>query len=245
MTENFRGYVQALYGFDAVVQRTADEEWDRQSPCESWKARDVVVHVAWACELFAQMSKGIPASVPATDEQTGVPAPSDDGHQMSPSVLSSYAALNESFLDGPIETWNRSRSLCIDALDQPGVPELITRSPWGETDMDSWVGFATWDPLVHTWDLARAVGQPVIVDAELCERALKRAQDFDAAQVVGAVSADTSSEDCDRPARYAPAQTELPITARAITTIPNTFHGSRRLLTLGGGSGGGDSRPSR
>lgn len=119
--------------------------------------------------------------MPATDDQTGVPAPSDDGHQMSPSVLSSYAALNESSLAEPIETWNRSRSLCIDALDHPGVPEPITRSPWGKTDMDSWIGFATWDPLVHTWDLARAVGQQAIVDSELCQRALERAQDFDAA----------------------------------------------------------------
>ena len=181
VTENFRGYVQALYGFDAVVQRTAENEWNRQSPCEMWKARDVVVHVAWACELFAQMSAGIPASVPATNDGPGVPAPSDDGHQMSPSVLAAYVEIDQRFVDDPLGSWNRSRSLCLDALDQPGVPEVITRSPWGETDMDSWLGFAAWDPLVHTWDLARAVGQPVIVDAGLCERALEQAQDFDAA----------------------------------------------------------------
>lgn len=181
MTENFRRYVQALYGFDAVVQRIRDGEWDHQSPCEAWNARDVVVHVAWGCELFAQMAQGVSASVPAKDDRSGVPAPSDDGYEISPLVLASYLAINERSLTDPIGVWNRSRSVCLEALDQPGAPQMVTRSPWGETDMDSWLGFATWDPLVHTWDLARAVDQQVVVDAELCERALEHAQEFDAA----------------------------------------------------------------
>jgi hypothetical protein len=61
--------------------------------------------------------------------------------------------------------------------------------------MDNWLGFAFWDPLIHTWDLAQAVDQPVIVDAQLCERALERAQAFDAEHNLrrpGVASAETS-----------------------------------------------------
>ena len=69
----------------------------------------------------------------------------------------------------------------VEALDEPGVGGLVTRTPWGEeTDMDSWLGFAFWDPLVHTWDLAEAVGQPTIVDLGLCELALPAARAHDA-----------------------------------------------------------------
>jgi hypothetical protein len=124
MTANIRAFVQALYGFDAVVQRMAEDDWGRPSPCDGWAACDVVVHVSWGAELFAGMARGEPASVPA-------------------------------LADGP-----------------PGLSR-------GETDMDSWLGFATWDPLVHTWDLAMAVGQPVVADPALCEQALEHAIRFD------------------------------------------------------------------
>lgn len=36
---------RAINGFDARVQVTPDSAWMNQSPCEEWKARDVVAHV--------------------------------------------------------------------------------------------------------------------------------------------------------------------------------------------------------
>ncbi len=36
---------QTVAGFDQRVQATADTAWTNQSPCEEWKARDVVAHV--------------------------------------------------------------------------------------------------------------------------------------------------------------------------------------------------------
>lgn len=180
MTENFRGFVQAIYGFDAVVQRMTDGDWDRQSPCDAWVARDVVAHVAWTCELIARMAEGEPASVPTSAKRAGVFVLSDDGYEVDPTVLALYGEIDGQVRADALAQWNRSRSRCLGALDEPGVPARVTRSPWGETDMDRWLGFATWDPLVHTWDLARAVGQPVLVDAALCERALEQARRFDA-----------------------------------------------------------------
>jgi hypothetical protein len=46
--------------------------------------------------------------------------------------------------------------------------------------MDTWLSFAVWDPVVHTWDLAEAVGQPTVVDSRLCELVLSAARTFDA-----------------------------------------------------------------
>ena len=43
--------------------------------------------------------------------------------------------------------------------------------------MDTWLSFAVWDPIVHTWDLAEAVDQPTIVDSRSCELALSAARE--------------------------------------------------------------------
>ena len=45
MTEVQESYRQVSCGFDAAVKAVAPGQWDVQSPCEKWKARDVVAHV--------------------------------------------------------------------------------------------------------------------------------------------------------------------------------------------------------
>jgi uncharacterized protein (TIGR03083 family) len=179
VSESIRRYVQAVYGLDAVVQRTSDDMWQRPSPCVGWAAIDVVVHNAWAFQMFAGMVHGRPASVPQPSDGGGFPAPSDDGYVLAPEVLTAYASLTTDYSSDPIGRWNRDRDELIAALDEPGAGRVQTRSPWGETDIDAWLTFGVWDPLVHTWDLAEAVGQPTIVDAGLCEVALVAARAFD------------------------------------------------------------------
>ncbi len=180
MSESIRRYVQAVYGLDAVVQRTSDDMWQHPSPCEGWAAVDVVVHNAWAFNMFVGMVHGRPASVPQPSDGGGVPAPSDDGYVLAPEVMATYAALTADYSTDPIGKWNRDRDELIAALDEPGAGRVQTRSPWGETDIDAWLAFGLWDPLIHSWDLAEAVGQPTIVDAGLCELALAAAVAFDA-----------------------------------------------------------------
>lgn len=53
MSENLRGYLAALYGFDAVVRRMPDDGWDQPSKCAEWTCRDVVGHVIGTAEWLA------------------------------------------------------------------------------------------------------------------------------------------------------------------------------------------------
>src|SRR5580692_9930724 len=39
------GYRLVASGFDAAVKAAAPDKWEAQSPCEQWRARDVVAHV--------------------------------------------------------------------------------------------------------------------------------------------------------------------------------------------------------
>ncbi len=60
MSESIRRYVHAVYGLDAVVQRTAHDQWQNSSPCKGCVAIDVVVHNALSFQMFADMARGIP-----------------------------------------------------------------------------------------------------------------------------------------------------------------------------------------
>ena len=44
MSDNLRLFTQAVYAFDAVVRRTADDQWSAATPCEGWDARDLLQH---------------------------------------------------------------------------------------------------------------------------------------------------------------------------------------------------------
>ena len=145
------------------MRRTSDNMWQHPSPCEGWAAIDVVVHNAWAFKLIAGMVHGKPASVPQPSDGAGVPAPSDDGYVLAPEVMAVYQALTSEYSFDPIGKGNRDRDELTAALEEPGAGQSRTRCPWGETDIDSWLAFALWDRLVHTWDLAVSVGQPTIV----------------------------------------------------------------------------------
>ena len=45
MTDVQDSYRQVSNGFDAAVRAVTSDKWDAQSPCEQWRARDVVAHV--------------------------------------------------------------------------------------------------------------------------------------------------------------------------------------------------------
>jgi len=181
MSAEIRRYVHVVYGLDAVVQRTADDEWSKPSPCSEWAALDVVVHNGWALQMFTKMAQGSPAAVLPPADGSGVRAPGDDRYVFADHVVDTMVRLGGEYAADPLGCWNRDRDALVEALDEPGVGGLVTRTPWGEeTDMDSWLGFAFWDPLVHTWDLAEAVGQPTIVDLGLCALALPAARAHDA-----------------------------------------------------------------
>lgn len=178
MTESTRRFARAVYGLDAVAQRVRDDQWESQSPCEAWVARDVLVHNAWAFEMNVWMCQGRAVSIPA-GEGSAVETPTDDGFVFPVEIIEVAATLEEAFRADPLGAWNRARDGLLAAFDEPGVGSVRTRGPWGDTDVDSWLRFSIWDPLVHTWDLAEAVGQPAVVDDGLCVGALAAAREHD------------------------------------------------------------------
>jgi uncharacterized protein (TIGR03086 family) len=138
VSQNLRNYTKALYGFDAVVQRVTDDQWDSPSPCEGWTARDVLAHNIGMCNMIAGFAAGRGASAP---DETSVLEPQAE--------------------------WATARDGVLAALDAQGVLQSKADTPWGNLAIDRFIGIVTVDPLTHTFDLARSVGQDIVLDEGL------------------------------------------------------------------------------
>ena len=141
MSQNLRNFTKALYGFDAVVQRVGPDQWDAQSPCEGWCARDVVAHAAGVLDAVAEMAR--------TGEVAMPEMPEAGGHVVG--------------------LWSTSRDEVLEALDHPGVINQVGDYWFGEATIDDILGFSQWDTLLHSWDLGQAVGLEAYASQEVAE----------------------------------------------------------------------------
>jgi uncharacterized protein (TIGR03086 family) len=69
--------------------------------------------------------------------------------------------------DDPVERWALTVDTLFEALTRPNAVDM---------DRASLLGVLTTDVLVHTWDLARAIGDRVDLDPGLCELGYERAR---------------------------------------------------------------------
>ncbi|MDH3302910.1 MAG: maleylpyruvate isomerase family mycothiol-dependent enzyme [Acidimicrobiia bacterium] len=145
MTQISRNYTEALYGFDAVIQRVPADRWDEASPCDGWCARDVVAHAAGVVDAVAQMTRTGENALPET------PDPGDD----------------------PVGLWNSSRDSLLEALDEPGALGKVGNYWFGESTIEDILAFSQWDPLIHAWDLGQAVGLEAHTNQDLAESSLE------------------------------------------------------------------------
>lgn len=134
MSETLDRYSSLAADFGARVHGTTD--WSATSPCEGWKARDVVAHIVNGHRgLIAGANGGAPTPVgddddvvAAWDEATaGVQAVLGDPEKAAATIQSPFGPM-------PVEQMV-GRLVCMDVL-------------------------------VHTWDLARATGQDETLQAD-------------------------------------------------------------------------------
>jgi len=149
MTDVQDRYRRVSGAFDAAVRAAAPDKWQAQSPCELWKARDVVAHVVAG-------HRGVIAAVRGGES---VPLGPDED---------------------PTVAWEEA-SRGIEAIT--GDPEARAKEidgPTGRMPADEIIGrFVTMDLLVHTWDLARAVGADERLDEDTVRLTYESLQPMD------------------------------------------------------------------
>ncbi len=130
MSENLRNFTNALYGFDAVVQRVPDGRWDDASRCAGWSVRDVVAHQMGVLNAVSRIARTGKMSGPRPPEITG----------------------------DPTTQWDEARDDVLEALDHPGALHHVGPYWFGAETVDDLIGFVQWDPLGHSWDIGSALG---------------------------------------------------------------------------------------
>ncbi|HEY4333153.1 MAG TPA: TIGR03086 family metal-binding protein [Ilumatobacteraceae bacterium] len=143
MSENLRLYTKAVDGMDAVVSQAGPGDWGKPSPCTGWTARHVIGHVI-----------AVQASIEATARRQRPPLnpmENQDAHAG----------------DDPAATWAAARAASLATLATPGILDEVVRTWRGEVTVDDMIGWNVGDTLIHTWDLARAIGANDRLDTEL------------------------------------------------------------------------------
>jgi uncharacterized protein (TIGR03086 family) len=150
MTDVQDRYRLVASGFDAAVRAATPDEWEAQSPCEDWRARDVVAHVvAGHRAVIAGVRGG--ESNPVGDHED------------------------------PRRAWEDSSRAIDEITGDPEASAKEIEGPFGRMPAGQIIGqFVTMDLLVHTWDLARAVGADEHLDEDSVRLAYEGLKPMDA-----------------------------------------------------------------
>lgn len=142
---------QVAAAFTDLVRGTDPAGWDAPAPVAGWTARDVVGHLVEWFSGFLEHGAGI--TLPA-----------------GPSVT-----------DDPVSAWTARTDAIQALLEDPGTPgKVLTNPHLGDVPLDQAVSrFYTADVFLHSWDLAKATGQPIALDEDTCAAMLAGMEPID------------------------------------------------------------------
>jgi uncharacterized protein (TIGR03086 family) len=139
---------QAFADTRAVLANVKPDQLDLQSPCASWKVRDVINHLVGGSQWFG-------ASVNAGE------SPEFDEAAMSKFADGDYMA-----------EFDKGVATTVAAFDAPGAQEKMVKLPFGTMPGSAFMGLAMTDTFTHGWDVAKATGQSTDIDPKLAEQLL-------------------------------------------------------------------------
>ncbi|MER5421617.1 TIGR03086 family metal-binding protein [Streptosporangium roseum] len=138
-------YRRTLDDFGALVHRIRPEQWENKTPCVDWDVRALVNHVVgenrWAPELLAGRSV------------------SDLGDALDGDLLG----------DDPLKAFDTSAVAAAQAAGDERSLTCVVHLSFGDVRGEEYITELFADALIHTWDLARAIGADERLDPELVE----------------------------------------------------------------------------
>ncbi len=141
-TDALDKYRRALDGFDAVIRAVPADKWEAASPCAEWRAVDVLGHLIWGQRMLQAWATG--SEPPPQPSPPGMLAGAD-----------------------PAAAWAVAQDTTLAALTPETLDRTVATRNFGRIRLAQFVETNVIDLLAHAWDLARATGQDVRLDAEL------------------------------------------------------------------------------
>jgi uncharacterized protein (TIGR03086 family) len=147
MTAVFEGivdrFIASSSGFERVLAGVSAGLWERPTPCTEWDVRRLVNHVTQGNANYIRLLGG--ASGAEFLRWRNADALGADPHG----------------------AYERSVRECSAAFARPGALDLVLDYPLGRVTGRQALAVRTTDTLIHTWDLARALGVDDTLDADL------------------------------------------------------------------------------
>lgn len=137
-------------GASAMIRGVRADELTKPSPCTDWDVQALTNHMQGVCTGFTAALAGAKVDLPREPVDL---LGSDPG--------GSYASISQRMLD---------------AWRTPGALERTLAMPLGELPGAVAINIVLADQLLHTWDLAKALGRPYSMDADLAEATLRMMQ---------------------------------------------------------------------
>ena len=122
-----------------VVANIKADQLDNQTPCSEFKVRDLLNHVIGGLAMLEGAASGGAPAMPEGDQ----------------------------FGDDPGAEYAARRAKLLEAISAEGVFERTWKMPFGELPGAMMAGIAFMEHATHTWDLAKATGQPTELPSDL------------------------------------------------------------------------------
>ena len=133
----------ALDAVGVMVHRVEPHQWELPTPCAEWNVARVVTHLLGMNLVFAALLADQP--MPARVE-----------------IASEELAAQ----------YDTSAALLLDEFSAPGVLDREWDGPLGRASGRERLQIRMYDLLAHGWDLACAIGEPLILPDQLVEESL-------------------------------------------------------------------------
>lgn len=140
-------YLRGLDVLSKVVEQVPPDAWDRPSPCEGWRALDVLGHVGAATEMGVRILRGQDLAFDRIE-------PPGDAVEGDPRMW--WAGLAASAREA------------VDAIEAVELDRIVD-SPMGERTVAEGLRFPAADLFVHAWDIAKATGVTVSIPEEAAD----------------------------------------------------------------------------
>lgn len=136
-------FVLACTGFADRLRAVQPEQWTGSTPCTEWNVRQLVNHMARANLSYVRLLDG----------GTGA----EFIRQRDADALGT----------DPVGAFGRSAQACAEAYARSGAMRQMVDHPSGKMTGEQALAIRTTDTVIHTWDLARAIGADERLDEGL------------------------------------------------------------------------------
>ena len=175
-------FVTTSDGLAQRVRLVGDGQWSAPTPCTDWDVRSLVNHVAQANLNYVRLLAGATAA----------------------EFLRHRDA--DALGGDPVRAFDESGRACAAAYAEPAALQRVVDHPSGRLTGAQALAVRTVDTLIHTWDLARAIGVDDSLDPDVVSWVEANIREIYAGMAETPVSEQTTHRFYAAPAGDLPAQ---------------------------------------